>query len=66
MVEFKTTRTPPARAADTPDAWLRQIAAYRALVSKLYPDRDIRCFLVWTAGPRVDLLSNTVLNRHTP
>ena len=66
VVEFKTTRTPPARAADTPDAWLRQIAAYRALVSKLYPDRDIRCFLVWTAGPRVDLLPNTVLNRHTP
>ena len=66
VVEFKTSRTPPARAADAPGAWLRQIAAYRALVSRLYPGREVRCFLVWTSGPRADLVPDALLDRHAP
>ena len=66
VVEFKTSRTPPARAADAPGAWLRQIAAYRALVSRLYPGREVRCFLVWTSDPRADLVPDALLDRHAP
>ena len=50
-VEFKTDRDPPARPGDIPRQYLRQIAAYRALLAEIYPDRRIECTLVWTVGP---------------
>ena len=51
LIEFKTDRDPPASPGDIPRGYLRQIAAYRALLSEIYPDRRIECTLVWTVGP---------------
>ena len=51
LVEFKTDRDPPATPGDTPRGYLRQIAAYRALLAEIYPGRRIECTLVWTVGP---------------
>jgi ATP-dependent helicase/nuclease subunit A len=30
------------------------MALYRAAVALLYPGRNIRCFLIYTSGPRVE------------
>ena len=51
LVEFKTDRDPPAAPGDIPRGYLRQIAAYRALLAEIYPGRRIECTLVWTVGP---------------
>ena len=51
VADYKTSAWPPP--AVVPAAYVVQLALYRALVGPLYPDRPVRCLLVWTAGPSV-------------
>ena len=63
VIDYKTNRPPPARQADVAEAYLRQMAAYRAVLRKIWPDRPIRCVLLWTDGPRTMSLDDTRLDR---
>jgi ATP-dependent helicase/nuclease subunit A len=47
-LDYKTDRLPPASPARVPAVYLRQIAAYRDALAAIYPDRPIRCLLLWT------------------
>ncbi len=66
LVDFKSDREPPARAEEVAASHLRQLAAYRALLQKIYPDRPIRCALIWTVGPRVMAIPAALLDGHAP
>jgi ATP-dependent helicase/nuclease subunit A len=48
IADFKTDRAVPAAAADIPPAYVRQMAAYRAILAQIYPGAAIRCVLIWT------------------
>ena len=48
IVDFKSNRPPPASLSAVPDAYHAQLAAYRAVLQQIYPDRPIRSFLLWT------------------
>ena len=48
IIDYKTNRPPPKRPQDVPPLYLRQMAAYRAVLSDIYPDKPIRCLLLWT------------------
>ena len=61
--DFKTNREPPRRIEDVPPAYVRQLALYRALLRKLYPDRPVRAALVWTEVPDLMELSEAILDR---
>lgn len=54
LCDYKTGRRPPATLAQTPKAYVRQMASYRAVMQQLYPDYPVRCFLVWTEGAQYD------------
>jgi len=66
IADFKTNRRPPARAADTPVMYLRQMAAYRAVLRGIFPDRPVRCALIWTREARVAMLQDELLDSHAP
>ncbi len=66
VVDYKTNRPPPEREADVPALYLRQMAAYRALLAEIYPKRRVDCFLLWTDGPRLMQLSPARLAAHAP
>jgi len=66
IVDYKTNRPPPERVEAVPQAYLAQMAAYRALLSDIFPDRGIRCALLWTAGPRLMELPAALLARYAP
>ena len=66
ILDFKTNRPPPARAEDVPVLYLRQMAAYRALIQKIYEKQEVDCYLVWTEGPRLMQLDAQVLDAHAP
>jgi ATP-dependent helicase/nuclease subunit A len=66
LAEYKTGRDAPADVTDTPVLYLRQLAAYRAVMGALYPDRTVRCALVWTAGPAVVAVPSSLLDAHAP
>jgi ATP-dependent helicase/nuclease subunit A len=48
IVDFKTNQTPPVTAGEAPSAYVRQLALYRALLARLFPQRTIRTALLWT------------------
>jgi ATP-dependent helicase/nuclease subunit A len=51
--DFKTTLRPPETAWQIGAGTLAQLAAYRQLLRQLYPDRPVRTWVIYTAGPRV-------------
>jgi ATP-dependent helicase/nuclease subunit A len=53
IVDYKTNHAPPAAAAEAPAAYIRQLALYRAVLRKLYPQRPIRAALLWTETPEI-------------
>jgi ATP-dependent helicase/nuclease subunit A len=66
IVDYKTGRQPPRREADVPAPYLRQMAAYRALLAEIYANQRIDCFLLWTDGPHLMQLSPARLAEHAP
>ena len=66
IIDYKTNRPPPAAEADVAELYLRQMAAYRAALARIYPDRPIVCALLWTDGPRLMPLSSRLLDGYAP
>ena len=50
-VSYKSSRPPHGNGAGTPAVYLRQLAAYRAVLGRIYPGKSIRCAILWTAAP---------------
>jgi ATP-dependent helicase/nuclease subunit A len=48
IVDFKTNQTPPRSATEAPATYVRQLALYRAVLARLYPQTPIRAVLLWT------------------
>ena len=53
VADYKTNRPAPRRLADIPPAYVAQLALYRAVLAKLYPERTVRAALVFTDGPHL-------------
>jgi len=66
VIDFKTNRPPPKDESGVAPAYLRQMAAYRAALRQVYPDRPVRAVLLWTLGPRLMPLDDEILNAHAP
>jgi ATP-dependent helicase/nuclease subunit A len=64
IVDYKSDREPPVEPDRAPVAYVRQMAAYRALLQEIYPGRAVRCALLWTAAPRLMVLDEALLDRH--
>ncbi len=60
IVDYKTGSHVSARAEEVPEPYLLQLNTYRALVAQLYPDRPIRCAILWTSSPRLMWLDDAV------
>ena len=51
LVDYKTGRNPPLAERAVPLVHVAQMALYRALLSPLFPDREVGCALVYTEAP---------------
>jgi ATP-dependent helicase/nuclease subunit A len=60
IADFKTDRPAPRIA---PEAYVAQLALYRAVLGRVYPDRTVRAALLWTEGPELVELSAADLDR---
>jgi len=63
IVDFKTNHAPPKTAAEAPRGYVRQLALYRAVLRKLYPDRTVRAALLWTEIPEMMEISAPALDK---
>jgi ATP-dependent helicase/nuclease subunit A len=66
IADYKTSRAPPATPDAVPVLYLRQMAAYRAVLGQLYPGREVICLLIWTEGPSIMALPPDLLAAHAP
>lgn len=66
LVDYKTNRPSPRNPDQVPRAYLQQLAAYALLLRGLYPDRDLRCYLLWTEQARLMHISDERLAQANP
>ncbi|MFT3810016.1 MAG: double-strand break repair helicase AddA [Micropepsaceae bacterium] len=62
IVDYKTNKSPPADAAGTPVAYLRQMALYREAMRAAFPDRRVTAALLWTETPDLVDLPDSLLD----
>jgi len=51
IVDFKTNRPSPRDQNDIPEAYKNQLRAYKTALSRIFPDKEIVCGLLWTDQP---------------
>jgi ATP-dependent helicase/nuclease subunit A len=66
IVDYKTVRPPPQSEDEVAPVYLQQLASYRAALERIYPDRPVRCAILWTEAPRLMPISPELLARHLP
>jgi ATP-dependent helicase/nuclease subunit A len=66
IIDFKSNRPPPASPAEVAALYLRQMAAYRAVLREIYPNRPVLCALLWTDGPTLMHLDDAAMDRYAP
>ena len=62
IADYKSDRLVPRRAEDVSQTYVRQLALYRAVLQRLYPNHQVRAALVWTAGPTLMELPAALLD----
>jgi ATP-dependent helicase/nuclease subunit A len=62
IVDFKTNHAPPASPAEAPAGYVRQLALYRAVLGRLYPERGVHAALLWTETPELMEISAPALD----
>ena len=62
IVDYKTNRNPPREADGVPDAYVKQMALYRAAMQAAFPGRSVRCALLWTETPHLMDLPDSLLD----
>ena len=53
IVDYKTNRPPPITEEGVQIVYLKQLAAYKSAIVRIYPDKQVRCALLWTDGPHL-------------
>ena len=51
IADYKSDRTVARQLEDIPPGHIEQLALYRAVLRKLYPNHTVRAALIWTLGP---------------
>lgn len=61
VCDFKTNRPAPPRVEDADPAYVAQLAAYVAVLRGLWPGVPVRAALLWTDGPRLDVIPDEMI-----
>jgi ATP-dependent helicase/nuclease subunit A len=62
IIDYKTNRPPPRDIATVAPAYLFQLAAYALALREIYPKHKIRPALLWTDGPRLMEIPESLIN----
>jgi ATP-dependent helicase/nuclease subunit A len=62
IVDYKTNHAPPNAEAEAPSGYVRQLALYRAVLRKIYPQLPVRAALLWTETAELMEISTPALD----
>lgn len=66
ILDYKSDRSPPDDPAGIPEAYIAQLAAYRAALTRMFPGRMVTAALLWTETPRLMTIPPELLDRVMP
>jgi ATP-dependent helicase/nuclease subunit A len=66
ILDYKSNRPAPMQASQVASAYLRQLAAYKAAIAAVYPGKSIACKILWTAGPTLMAIPDSMLSGFAP
>jgi ATP-dependent helicase/nuclease subunit A len=64
ILDFKSNRPPPDSLANVDAAYVRQLALYRRAMLDVFPGRAVRAALLWTEGPNLMELPESLMEAH--
>ncbi|WP_137391648.1 double-strand break repair helicase AddA [Rhodoligotrophos defluvii] len=53
VIDYKTNRPPPLSIDDVDPIYVRQLETYGAILRRIFPEKRVRCALLWTVGARL-------------
>ena len=62
IADYKTDTSVPDRLDDIPRSYIAQLAFYRALLCRIYPDKTVRAALIFTNGPALMEVPETAMD----
>ena len=62
IIDFKTNSTVPKTVDNIPLGILRQMAAYRLAIKEIFPDKEVGCYILWTAIRKLDFIKKDLLD----
>ena len=48
VVDYKTNRPAASDIKDVPNVYIKQLSIYKKLLQKIYPNKEIETYLLWT------------------
>lgn len=48
IIDYKTNHNPPTLESEVSSTYIKQLKAYKDLLAEIYPNKKIRCALLWT------------------
>jgi ATP-dependent helicase/nuclease subunit A len=63
ILDYKTNRPSPSTLDEVAPAYIAQLAAYRAALRLMFPNRALRAAIVWTDGPKLMEIPSILLDR---
>lgn len=64
IVDYKSNRLRPRDLAEIPVAYCKQMALYQRLLGQIYPDKAIKCALLWTVDATITPLDELHLSSY--
>ena len=62
VLDYKTNRPPPSSPQEVAPGYIAQLAAYRAALRLMFPERALRAAIIWTDGPKLMEIPSTLLD----
>jgi ATP-dependent helicase/nuclease subunit A len=62
IADYKSDGATPECLDEVPQPYIAQLALYRAVLMRLYPDKTVRAALLFTSGPRLIELSGPAMD----
>jgi ATP-dependent helicase/nuclease subunit A len=63
VVDYKTDSVVPSHVSEAPKAYVAQLALYRAVLMRIYPDKRVGAALIFTAAPVLMEIPGAMLDR---
>lgn len=51
VIDYKTDLRIPETPEAAPERYVAQLAAYRAALERIFPEKEVRAFILWTGAP---------------